>query len=277
MIEIPESYTLAEQAQEALSGKTITQVINPGSPHKFTWYYGDPSTYGGLLVGKQIQGASGHGMYLDLHLDGDLRISIGDGTNLRYHRPQDPRPDKHQLLIVFHDNSFLVFTVGMYGAIAAYKGPLDNKYHSGSLNSISPLDDRFDKAFFDSIFRSVGKDLSMKALLATEQRIPGLGNGVLQDILFNSGIHPKRKMSTLSDFEKEELFHNLKFNLRSMAHNGGRDTEKDLFGHFGAYKTLLSKNTYKEPCINCGSSIVKEAYLGGSVYYCPVCQPLKKS
>lgn|GEM_PF-2077218 len=30
-----------------------------------------------------------------------------------------------------------------------------------------------------------------KAFLATEQRIPGLGNGVLQDILWTARIHPK--------------------------------------------------------------------------------------
>jgi formamidopyrimidine-DNA glycosylase len=41
--------------------------------------------------------------------------------------------------------------------------------------------------------------LSAKAFLATEQRIPGLGNGVAQDILFTAKIHSKRKMSTLSE------------------------------------------------------------------------------
>ena len=40
--------------------------------------------------------------------------------------------------------------------------------------------------------------------------------------------------------------------------------------------TLLSKNTFTEPCPGCGGAIVKEAYLGGAVYYCPVCQPLIK-
>jgi len=114
----------------------------------------------------------------------------------------------------------------------------------------------------------------MKALLATEQRIPGLGNGVLQDILFNSGIHPKRKKSTLSDFEKAELFHSLKTTLNRMTEKGGRDTEKDLFGQNGRYKTTLSKNTVNQPCPNCGATIVKEAYMGGAVYYCPVCQKL---
>ncbi|MFO7935831.1 MAG: zinc finger domain-containing protein [Bacteroidales bacterium] len=30
----------------------------------------------------------------------------------------------------------------------------------------------------------------------------------------------------------------------------------------------------KELCPNCGDAIVKEAYMGGAVYFCPVCQPL---
>ncbi len=180
------------------------------------------------------------------------------------------------MLLVLDDSSFLVFTVAMYGAIYAYKGVFDNKYYTGSINSVSPLSDNFDEAYFESIICNVTKDISAKALLATEQRIPGLGNGVLQDILFNSGIHPKRKISTLSELEKADLFHNLKYNLQSMAEKGGRDTEKDLFGNAGGYKTILSKNTYKRPCPNCGGKIVREAYLGGSVYYCAVCQPVNK-
>ena len=272
MIEIPESKTIAEQLRETLTGRIIVQVINATSPHKFAWFNGNPAKYGELLTGRQIESAKGHGMFVDLNLDKDVHITIGDGTNIRYFHPNENKPAKHQLLLEFDDKSFLVFTVAMYGAIYAYKGFFDNKYYVGSFNSISPLEDNFDEAFFENIFRSVKKDISVKALLATEQRIPGLGNGVLQDILFNSGINPKRKISTISDFEKEELFHILKLTLQSMTDKGGRDTEKDLFGNSGGYKTILSKNTYKNPCPNCGNTIIKEAYLGGSIYYCQTCQ-----
>jgi formamidopyrimidine-DNA glycosylase len=55
---------------------------------------------------------------------------------------------------------------------------------------------------------------------------------------------------------------------------GGRDTEKDLFGNMGGYKTILSKNTVQNPCPGCGGTIIKEAYMGGAVYFCPVCQKL---
>jgi formamidopyrimidine-DNA glycosylase len=193
---------------------------------------------------------------------------------MRYHAPGSKIPDKYQLLIAFNDYAFLSFNVAMYGGIWAYQGVFDNKYHRISLDSISPLMDQFDETYFDGIIKSTAKDISAKALLATEQRIPGLGNGVLQDILFNAGIHPKRKKSTLTDSAKTELYRSLKSTLKSMTGMGGRDTEKDLLGNNGGYRTLLSKNTVNNPCVICGNKIVKEAYLGGAVYYCPACQKL---
>ena len=275
MLEIPESVTLASQAENLLAGKKITQVIPAASPHKFAFYHGDPALYPELLTGRQVRSATGHGMFVDLHLDGDVCMTFGEGTNLRYFAPYEKKPEKHQLLAVFDDGSFIVCSVAMYGAIFAFSGELDVSYYQLSLHITSPLEDRFDETFFENLFRSVTKDLSLKALLATEQRIPGLGNGVLQDILFNAGLHPKRKMSTLSDFLKEELFHSLKVTLQNMTDQGGRDTEKDFFGKNGGYRTILSKNTLKDPCPNCGEAIVKEAYMGGAVYFCPSCQALK--
>ena len=70
----------------------------------------------------------------------------------------------------------------------------------------------------------------MKAFLATEQRIPGFGNGVLHDTLFNARIHPKHKLESLSDKDMEALFTSIKTTLTAMRNGGGRDTERDLFG-----------------------------------------------
>ena len=116
--------------------------------------------------------------------------------------------------------------------------------------------------------------LSAKAFLATEQRIPGLGNGVLQDILFNAGIHPKRKISTLDETERRTLFDSIKSTLEEMTGQGGRDTEKDLFGEPGGYRVKMGKDGMGKPCPVCGGQVVKEAYMGGSVYYCEGCQKL---
>jgi len=272
MIEIPESRNLGKQIDEALEGKVIVDVINATSLHKFTWFHGDPLKYGDLLKGRKVESARGHGMYVDILFDEDVVLAVGDGANIRYYSPLEAHPKKHQLLLVFNDASFLVFSVAMYAGIWAFKGSFDNKYYKGSFTSLSPLEDEFNEEYFESIFKSVKKDISIKALLATDQRIPGLGNGVLQDILFNAGMNPKRKITGISDLEKTDLFHSLKITLQNMTDKGGRDTEKDIYGKSGRYTTILSRNTYKDPCPNCGDEIIKEAYMGGSVYYCPHCQ-----
>lgn len=113
-----------------------------------------------------------------------------------------------------------------------------------------------------------------QAFLATEQRIPGLGNGVLQDILFEAGIHPKLKLLALSEDRRYALYNSVVSTLRLMTAAGGRDTEPDLFGGNGAYATRMSKRTVGRSCPRCGGCIRKEAYLGGAVYFCDSCQSL---
>jgi formamidopyrimidine-DNA glycosylase len=274
MLEIPESKTIGLQADKTLKGRRITDVFKATNPHKFAWFMGDPAEYGKILIGRHVKSAYGHGMFVDIKCDENTFITIGEGANMRYFSHSEQPPDKYQLLIVLDDNSFISFNIAMYGGIWAYKGVFDNSYYQLSLNSTSPLDDAFDEIYFENIIKNTLKDISVKALLATEQRIPGVGNGVLQDILFNARIHPKRKKSTLTDTDKAELSQSIKVTLKAMTDLGGRDTEKDFFGNNGGYTTILSKNTVNQPCTRCGDLIRKEAYLGGAVYFCPSCQKL---
>jgi formamidopyrimidine-DNA glycosylase len=116
--------------------------------------------------------------------------------------------------------------------------------------------------------------LSVKAFLATEQRVPGLGNGVLQDILFEARVHPKRKLSAMSVEETETLRRAVTTTLTEMTRMGGRDTERDLHGQPGGYRTRLSRNTVGQSCPRCGGTIEKAPYLGGAVYFCAGCQVL---
>lgn len=276
MIEIPESTTISQQANEVLRGKVIAQVIEANSPHRFTFYNGDPADYNRLLAGKTVIETHGYGAFVDILLTGDTHLLIGDGANMRYYTNAEKAPAKYQLLVIFADDSFLAFTVARYGAIYAFQGEFDNPYYQGSIHKRNPLDENFDKTYFMNLLNGLKKDMSAKAFLATEQRIPGLGNGTLQDILFNAGIHPKRKVSTLSDEDVDRLFDAIKTTIAEMTLQGGRDTEKGLHGAWGNYRVILCKNTLTAPCPVCGEQIRKEAYLGGAIYYCPNCQPSGK-
>lgn len=274
MIELPEAITIGRQVEQTLAGRKVTNVYGATHLHKFTFFNGNPDEYRDLLAGREVKSATGKGIFVDVSLDEDVFLSIFDGINMRYGRPGDPVPPKYQMLLTFDDESFVSFTTSMYGGIYVFRHTLDNKYRTLSLNSVSPLSEQFDEACFAQMFAAEKKNISAKAFLATEQRIPGLGNGVLQDILFHAKLHPKRKIFSLSDPEKATLFQSLKNTLQAMVDGGGRDTETDFLGDKGRYRSVLSKNTYTSPCPCCGGIITKEAYMGGSVYYCPECQPL---
>ncbi len=273
MLELPEAIVIAEQMNRTLKGKRIASAVANQSPHKFAWYTGDPAEYNGRLAGKTIGVASA--------CAGNVEVEAGDmtmvfSTSLRYHGAGEKRPARHQLLLEFADGTALSATVQMWGCMLCFKKGTSAglKDYALAKERPSPLDAAFDRAAFDRLFGEETGKLSAKAFLATEQRIPGLGNGVLQDILWTARIHPKRKMGTLSEAETQGMFEAVKGVLGEIVRRGGRDTERDLFGQPGGYKTVLSKNTVGTPCPRCGTTIEKEPYLGGAIYYCAGCQQL---
>ena len=275
MMEIPESHTIARQLESIVKGKVVADVSAAASPHKFAFYFGSPESYRGLLMGKTLGRTKAHAGQVEMEAD-EVRLLFADGVNIRYCAEQKNLPRKHQLLLEFEDGSALVCTIQMYGGMWAFReGENENPYYLATKEKPSPLSDDFDESYFDALFASNKPSLSAKAFLAAEQRIPGLGNGVLQDILFEAGINPKSKISMLSDGQRGLLYGSLKRNLASMARQGGRDTEKDLFGEEGGYTTRLSARTFGKPCPTCGGEIVRQAYMGGNVYYCPRCQPVQ--
>lgn len=274
MIEIPESHTLAGQMSQALPGKRITHVVVNASPHRFAFFYGERESYPLLLTGRTVDGAHALGGHVEMTM-GDMCLTLSDGANPRLYMPAAPVPARHQLLIRFDDDTLLAVSVQMYGFFSAFhQGENDNPYYLVAWAKPAPLSGAFDAAYFDGLFDGLKPNLSVKAFLATEQRIPGLGNGVLQDILFTAGVNPKTKLSALTDKDKHRLFHSVKDTLEQMTGQGGRDTENDLFGNPGGYHAKLSNQTWKSPCPVCGGEIARQAYLGGNVYFCPVCQPV---
>jgi len=275
MIELPEAINIAGQISDTIHGKRVASVIAVQTPHKLAWYYGEPQKYADLLVGRTIEKANAYGGLVEIKAE-NANILLGDGAGIRFHRKNEPRPAKHQLLIEFDDHSAISISIQMYGGIGVFlEGELDNIYYKVAKEKPSPFSPTFDKVYFDRLISAPEvQKLSLKALLATEQRIPGLGNGILQDVLFNAKMHPKKKVNTLDEIDKEVLFNSVKTTISAMAAKGGRDTELDLFGCPGGYKTILCKNTVNKPCQVCGTIIKKEAYMGGSVYYCEKCQML---
>jgi len=145
MIEIPEAIVLSRQLNDVIAGKRIKHVIAANSPHKFTWYCGDPSEYGALLRGRTIEAVVPYGGRVEISAEGAV-MHLGDGVILRYYETGETLPVKHQLLVEFGDDTALIGTVAMYGGIWAHlAGDMDdNSYYKAAKRAVPVLSGKFD-------------------------------------------------------------------------------------------------------------------------------------
>jgi formamidopyrimidine-DNA glycosylase len=114
----------------------------------------------------------------------------------------------------------------------------------------TPIDPEFT---FDCFCKLIDEVLliekkSVKGLLTQDQLIPGLGNSIAQDIMFNARLHPKHPIDELDIHQRPVLFYAIQNTLQSVIQNGGRYDEFDLFGKPGNYIRIMDKNVIGRPC-----------------------------
>ncbi|MDR3148994.1 MAG: hypothetical protein LBT88_03105 [Oscillospiraceae bacterium] len=180
MIEMPEAITLAAQLNNTIK-ETAERIVTNYTPHKFAFFSGDTAEYDDLICGKTVKSASAFGGHIIISFDG-AEIRFCDGAFPRYNDAESKPPEKHQLLIGFTDGSAITVTIAMYGFMGVYLENAMNgdAHYSAAKNAIPPVSDKFDFEYFKGLLDEKTIKLSAKAFLATEQRIPGLGNGVLR-------------------------------------------------------------------------------------------------
>ncbi len=273
MIELPEARTISRDLRKEILGKGVASIGGNFTDHKFTFYYGDPNQYNKQLANKKVTNIIDRNFYVEIEIE-DHILLMRDGANIRYYTAESDAPQKSKLFMKFGDGSFVNVTTSMVACIGVYKKdrPIDNPYYMLEVNGVGVLDKEFSLKYFKNLLTEKTLKLSTKAFLATGQRILGIGNGVVQDILYDAKLHPKRKMNTVSEPDVEKLYHSVSKVIHQMVSRGGRDTEKNIYGEDGQYKTILNSKHYKSGCPVCKGEIKKEQYLGGSVYYCPSCQ-----
>lgn len=272
MIELTEALVLSRQINQSCLNKKIIKVIVNQNPHKMAWLNNDVNEYPKFLIGQSFKLAKSYGGMLEIDC-GNCHLVFTEGVQLSY--SDDIKQDtKHQLLIEFNDQSYFIASVHMYGGIWCYTDVFDNPYYFSARKKPSVFSSSFSLEYFYKLIEDSSDNLSLKAFLATEQRIPGFGNGLCQDVLWKAKLHPKLKLKHINKTDVFRLYDTIKELLSEIVELDGRDTEKDLFGQKGRYVTKMSSNGMNEGCPECGSDILKESYLGGSIYTCPKCQKI---
>ncbi|MBL8028298.1 MAG: hypothetical protein JNL74_17880 [Fibrobacteres bacterium] len=275
MFELPEYTILANQMTKTMKSKVIKNASLGNSPHKFVWYNRTHEEFARLMYKKTVGDAYVRGRWLFMEmLPGHILVLGECGGKILFHQEQKYVPKKYHLLINFTDGTAFTVTTQMWGAMELYKKgeELNRKYIKDM--KITPTDKDFTYQYFNKLIDECnGTDVnSTKGLLTQNQLIPGLGNSIAQDILFNAQLGPKHPLNNLSTQQRKRLYDSIRKTLQEIIAKNGRYDEYDLMGNKGKYIRIMDKNSSGKPCMKCKTKIEKIQYLGGACYYCPQCQ-----
>ncbi|MBI5831545.1 MAG: hypothetical protein HZB16_04435 [Armatimonadetes bacterium] len=277
MIEHPEAVLLARQLTEHVVGRRIAEAVRGNWPHKFAFYSGEPAWYAERLCEQEVRAAWARGVLIMVAAGDDWVLVLGGGgERITLHPPGAPRPPRHQLLLEFEDGAALSVKVAGWGSCQLWTpDQAANHAWCGSLGW-PPSDERFTDDYFLALFEPLADDdvRSIKAFLISDPGVSGMGNGYLHDMLWRARLHPRTRAATLDREQRLALHAAVVRVTHDALAGGGRDDEYDLFGAKGRYARRLCARTVGATCTACGQGVLtKDSFLGGSVYWCPVCQP----
>lgn len=273
MFELPEMTVLARQMNETIKNKIVKKGVLGNTPHKFVWYNRTHNEFGRLTVKKKIGDARVKGRWLFIPLKPGYVLVLGEfGGKVLYHPARAEVPEKYHLWITFEDSSFLTATTQMWGAVELYEEGKEEegKYVKGMRTT--PVEASFTFNYFNELIDNLKEKKSAKGILTQDQLIPGLGNAIAQDILFQARLHPRHPVGDMTKTERKRLYNAIKKTVDKIIKKSGRYDEYDLHNKPGKYVRLMDKNAVGRPCPNCGGKVKKTQYLGGACYFCAVCQ-----
>ena len=198
---------------------------------------------------------------LAVHLRMTGKLYIQEGSSI---------PKYTRVIIKLKNSKDLIFDdIRKFGRIYLYK----NLTEIDSKHGPEPLGKEFtDEWLYVNLKK---RNRNLKALLLDQSFIAGLGNIYVDEILWESGIHPNSISSAISK-KKVLLLHNSIQNiLKKAIDNHGTTFMSFTFlnGRTGNYSNELNIfGKQGEPCKTCGDLIKKIKVAGRGTHICSTCQ-----
>lgn len=282
MPELPEVETVRRGLVPAMEGKVIAraEVNRPD----LRWPF--PDRMAERLAGQTVRRLGRRSKYilLDLesgetliiHLGMSGRMQIDDAATARFHaNPAAPQKHDH---VVFHmeDRTRIAFNdARRFGAMDLVEtDKLEDHWLIEKLGP-EPLSNTFDAGYLVDILN--GKNTPIKSALLDQRVVAGLGNIYVCEVLFRTGISPRRKAGALSAKRVASLVPAIRDVLGEAIESGGsslrdhRQTNGEL-GYFQHNFSVYDREG--QPCVtpDCNAEIQRIVQSGRSSFYCSTCQ-----
>lgn len=272
MPELPEVETIKNELAPWVVGQSFTMVTI--SDVKVVCGCSAKEVRRGL-IGQKVDKLERRGKYLIFHLSNGnamiihLRMTgsllIDPGEDGRYVRAAFCLSNGHRF--VFSDRRRLgkMWLVDDADVVVCKLGP-------------EPLEKRFTPNTLRQ--RLSRHHIPIKAALLDQCIVAGIGNMYADEALFAARIHPLRKTDELSPKHVQTLRNSIRRILQAAIGNKGAsvDTYVRPDGELGtAHFGFKVAHRGGELCPVCGGTIERIVVQNRGTYFCPICQPLRRS
>ena len=276
MPEMPEVETVRRTLLPLIKGKTIKEVT--------VWYpkiiTGDAKEFAKQLTGKKIENIDRYAKYLLIRLSDNLTIVSHLRMEGKYRLVKiNTKKDKHDhVQIVFKDNSALRYNdVRKFGRMQLIKtGTEREKTGIGKLG-VEPNSAAFTVSYLQNGLARKKKNI--KNTLLDQSIVAGLGNIYVDEVLWETKIHPLSQANTIPAEKISQLHDNINSLIElAIAERGTTiHTYLDANGKTGGFQKMLQVYGHKgEPCVRCGTPLEKIKVNGRGTTFCPKCQVIYK-
>lgn len=257
MPELPEIAHFKKYAEEALLHKKVEKVaFGETKPLQQS-----QKMITETLKGHEFTQAKQLGKYLFLKNDAEKWLVLHFGMSGRLNFSALEELPKHAIIsFYFGDNTHFSFVCPRkFGKVWI----ADSIEDFQQAHALGPDALELSKSkFFEIMEKETG---SIKSVLMDQHKIAGIGNVYTDEILFQSHVHPKTKVSNLSEKELNDIYINISKVLKKAIQI--IDKEKDPPDSW-----LKSHRSDGDSCPKCEGKVKKIQVGGRSTYFCTVCQ-----
>lgn len=277
MPELPEIEALAAFLREHATGRVVirSDVAAINAVKTF-----DPPL--SALNGLTVTGASRHGKFLDVDIDGlHLITHLSRGGWLQWRdkmSPVPPKPGRGPLAFRLHltplpdaldgepDAGFDLTEAGTQKRLAVYlvRDPMEVP----GIAALGPDAMRVDLESFAALL--AGENRQLKGVLTHQSVLAGIGNAYSDEILHAARLSPFAIASRLAEFQVSDLYSAMRGTLtdavdRSVGQRAATLKSEKRSGLAVHARTGL-------PCPVCGDTVREVSFADKSLQYCPICQ-----
>jgi len=211
------------------------------------------------IEGKKFNDSKRHGKYLFINLEKKLSLMLHFGMTgfLKYFKNMDDESGHSRILFTFDNGYYLSYDCQrLLGKVRL----IENISDIIKEKNLGPDALSIDIHFFKDIFEN--KRGGIKSALMNQKNIAGIGNIYSDEILFQTGIHPKAKVNNFDEILIKELYTKMKNVLNTaIEKNANPDNFPKNF--------VIPQRKKDGKCPIDGVALKKIRVNGRETYFCP--------